>query len=93
MQQVWSLILTGNDNFTDTYKNDNESGGKSGDKNNSAVKHVINALVRSGDYAFSNMWEAFLIAHPNNKALNEGTMLKSTNIVNNFWNDIPSLLD
>ena len=85
LQQVWSLILTGNDNFTDTYKNDNESGGKNGYKNDSAVKHVINALVRSGDYAFSNMWEAFLIAHPNNKALNDDTMLKSTDIVNNFF--------
>jgi len=85
LQQVWSLILIGNDSFTDTYKNDNESGGKNGDKNDSAVKHVINALVRSGDYAFSNMWEAFLIAHPNNKALNDDTMLKGADIVNNFF--------
>lgn len=96
LRQVWQYLLTGKTNDDDSKKDGSDSynaynanAQKDIDKK---AKHIINELTKIGDFAFSNMWEAFLIKHPNNE-FGGTNKITGMDIVQNFFRGALSKVD
>lgn len=99
LRQVWFYLLMGktNDGAPNSEKKTGtgsyhffNTGAETDEEK--VAKHIINELTKIGDFAFSNMWEAFLIKHPNNE-FGGTNKITGIDIVQNFFRGTLSKVD